>query len=351
MILHTQIFQQAQDNWKLEQLYQDLTTAKQEYCGKRKKLTPVEMSCLRGLLCGYSPPEIATELNREPRGLRVDLSRGLYRYVEVLAQRESNELNDWRDVASWLSRYKMSSSSACDSSIKIVDISLGGTRQTPILDIKVRNIGKQVAFLKKVRFKFYKIWVLQSWLPTATLKKKRSQSTAPSPAYSDTAVAPEMSRSRAVEPSYDYEIDFSEMSRDWTRRGNLAVPHRDRVQSFSTSDPCIEEVNISQCVSCNDVDRFTLSLNFPQDSPSTDSQEYQTHIHHLQLEIIYDEDDKVAESQSLILWIEPDKNPLLKKRCFIASDFQEQSEQNQKALAEISKITGIRSFFLDRLLS
>lgn len=329
MIRRANPFQQAQNDWNLEQLYQDLTIAKQDYCGKRKKLTPVEMSCLRGLLCGCSPTEIAAELNRELRGLRVDLSRGLYRYVEVLARRKPNELKDWRDVSHWLSSYRVNSSAVDDSSIKIVDISLSGTRQTPILDVKVRNVGKQVAFLKKVRFKFHKIWVLQSWTPTPEVKKKPSQLPVPGAAYSDI----EMARSRAVEPSYDYKINFS-----------------NPIQSFSISEPFIQEVNISQCVSCNDVDRFTLSLNFPQDSPSTNSHEYQTHIHHLQLEIIYDEDDKVAESQSLILWIEPNNNPLLKKRCFIAPDFQEKSQQNQEVLAEISEIAGIRSFLLEKLL-
>jgi hypothetical protein len=83
--------------WKLEVLYVSLESAKQQvHPGKHKKLTAIEQACLRGLLCRYSPSEIAHELYREPRGLRVDLSRGLYRYIETLT---NQQLKDWRDVS------------------------------------------------------------------------------------------------------------------------------------------------------------------------------------------------------------------------------------------------------------
>lgn len=83
--------------WNLEILYLDLESAKQQvYPGKHKKLTPTEQACLRGLLCRYSPSEIARELYREPKGLRVDLCRGLYRYIETLT---AQDFHDWRDVS------------------------------------------------------------------------------------------------------------------------------------------------------------------------------------------------------------------------------------------------------------
>jgi hypothetical protein len=72
--------------WNLETLYVALESAKQQvYPGKCKKLTATEQACLRGLLCRYSPSEIARELHREPKGLRVELCRGLYRYIEMLS--------------------------------------------------------------------------------------------------------------------------------------------------------------------------------------------------------------------------------------------------------------------------
>lgn len=52
-------FAQAANNWDLETLYTDVASA------KGKRLTPVEKLHLRGLLCGYSPAEIAARLNKK----------------------------------------------------------------------------------------------------------------------------------------------------------------------------------------------------------------------------------------------------------------------------------------------
>lgn len=83
--------------WNLEMLYVALASAKQQvYPGKCKKLTATEQACLRGLLCRYSPSEIARELHREPKGLRVDLCRGLYRYIKILSEQD---FQDWRDIS------------------------------------------------------------------------------------------------------------------------------------------------------------------------------------------------------------------------------------------------------------
>lgn len=95
-----QKFLEAEDNWNLEQLYSDLTAAKQFHKNSEKqKLTDTEKAVLRGLLCGLSPLEIATALHRHCSGLRVDLSRGLYRYVEVITKKS---LRHWKDVSIFL---------------------------------------------------------------------------------------------------------------------------------------------------------------------------------------------------------------------------------------------------------
>ncbi|MCW6049665.1 hypothetical protein K4039_06110 [Lyngbya sp. CCAP 1446/10] len=95
-----QKFIEAAACWNLEQLYADLTVAKQEYASSTKqRLTPLEKTYLRGLLCNYSPPEMATALNRECAGIRVDLSRGLYRYIEVLTLQQPK---DWKEIPSIL---------------------------------------------------------------------------------------------------------------------------------------------------------------------------------------------------------------------------------------------------------
>ena len=95
-----QKFIEAAACWNLEQLYADLTAAKQDYtCSRKQRLTPLEKTYLRGLLCNYSPSEIAAALHRECAGIRVDLSRGLYRYIQVLTLQQPK---DWKEIPSML---------------------------------------------------------------------------------------------------------------------------------------------------------------------------------------------------------------------------------------------------------
>jgi len=94
-------FTAAANNWDLEKLYIDLAS------GKGKALTPVEKRLLRGLLCGYSPAEIASILyqNSNSSTVRVYLSNGLYKYIENLlsSQTESTvEIQNWSRVTQLL---------------------------------------------------------------------------------------------------------------------------------------------------------------------------------------------------------------------------------------------------------
>lgn len=81
--------------WDLDRLYSDLTLVKQ------KKLSETEKICLRGLLCGTNPAEIAATLPCSLNGLRVELSKGLYRYIEQLSQ---EPVKNWAKVATTLER-------------------------------------------------------------------------------------------------------------------------------------------------------------------------------------------------------------------------------------------------------
>ncbi|MEP0873342.1 NB-ARC domain-containing protein [Trichocoleus desertorum AS-A10] len=103
MALPPDPFDQAVTTWKLDQLYSDLATAKREIAPYKKLgLTEVEKLHLRGLLCGYSPAEIATQLVKTAKTVEVDLCNTLYRYVEALTGRATNTLESWRDIKPWL---------------------------------------------------------------------------------------------------------------------------------------------------------------------------------------------------------------------------------------------------------
>ncbi|MEH1820831.1 MAG: hypothetical protein V7L31_17430 [Nostoc sp.] len=350
---------QAENDWDLASLCQDITSAKQQISGKPKQLTPLEITCLKGLLCGYSPSEIATAINREVRGLRVDLSRGLYRYIEVLTKRPSNSLKDWREVTDWLAKanYKTSSSHRSlpnnDSLIKIVDISLEGSVNSCVIDLKVRNIGNQVAFLKNAKFLFHNAWVLKSWvLPRLEINEQLAYAPAP---------AMEMQRSRTVPSSCDYQISLpSDIN------FNVTLPLNFVTENYLNIQPEIvhtENFKISQCVSCNDVDRFTFTLFLPKNEQQISSNEQASYlirisyIYNFKLELIYDEDNKSIQSSDLIILLEPKYPEDIKTREFLiesnsnlSPNMKKWSQDNLELLMAIAKMKGVMSSSLNSLI-
>jgi hypothetical protein len=89
-------FTQAANQWDLETLYTDLASA------KGKCLTPTEKLHLRGLLCGYSPAEIADMLSKNTKGVETDLCCTLYKYVKSLVGKVGEKMESWRSITTWL---------------------------------------------------------------------------------------------------------------------------------------------------------------------------------------------------------------------------------------------------------
>ena len=89
-------FAQAANHWDLETLYTDLASV------KGKRLTPVEKLHLRGLLCGYSPTEIAEKLGKTVKGVETDLCATVYRYVKNLVDKCNEKIENWRNITEWL---------------------------------------------------------------------------------------------------------------------------------------------------------------------------------------------------------------------------------------------------------
>lgn len=90
------LFQRAEQIWDLKRLYTDLATA------NGKALTPMEQIHLQGLLCGYSPDQIAEKLVKAPSGVKSDLCRTVYSYIKKLLGKENQDLNNWSNIVNWL---------------------------------------------------------------------------------------------------------------------------------------------------------------------------------------------------------------------------------------------------------
>lgn len=111
------LFAEAATNWNLQKLYKDLAVAKREFARHMARgLTDTEKKHLRGLLCGYSPAEMAEKLYKKSRGVEADLCKTIYRYVEQLTKKPLNTLKNWRDIPQWLEQngYKIPVSDTVD---------------------------------------------------------------------------------------------------------------------------------------------------------------------------------------------------------------------------------------------
>jgi AAA+ ATPase superfamily predicted ATPase len=122
-LFEDRLFQEITVSWNIENLYTDLAQAKQINIARKSKLSPVEKAILRGLLSNYPPHKIAAELNWTPRSLSVELTKGLYRYVETLTDRDPNTLKNWRDIAKWLEEAGYKNLKAIQDCVEVPDVS------------------------------------------------------------------------------------------------------------------------------------------------------------------------------------------------------------------------------------
>ncbi|GAB4239038.1 MAG: hypothetical protein Kow0049_26140 [Stanieria sp.] len=95
------MFSEAETYWELLRLYVDINLARQNQ-NNQPPLTPLEKTCLRGLLCGYSPEQIASHLNGESYGLIINLTWRIHRCIQIMTGRTPKEVESYRDIPEWL---------------------------------------------------------------------------------------------------------------------------------------------------------------------------------------------------------------------------------------------------------
>jgi hypothetical protein len=85
-IVKEQPFKEAELHWDLERLLNDLADV------NKKPLTFTEQLTLRGLLCGYTPAELAKMRTKNKEGQRTNVSRGVGSYVKKLMKAKGCEV-------------------------------------------------------------------------------------------------------------------------------------------------------------------------------------------------------------------------------------------------------------------
>ena len=139
-------FVQATNYWDLETLYTDIASA------KGKRLTPVEKLHLRGLLCGYSHAQIAERLNKNVKGVEVDLSNTLYKYVKSLVDKSDEKVENWRNITEWLEEAGYKSQPSIESeigdgvSVKLLvqEANITLEKNQLIIDLNIRIVAPSV---------------------------------------------------------------------------------------------------------------------------------------------------------------------------------------------------------------
>lgn len=175
------------------------------------------------------------------------------------------------------------------SNIKIVDISFNEDNGI-IVDIKLRNVGDQVAFIKEISFDILDYYNM---------------------------VNPQMTHYQLVMPSTTYDVVLGEEKR----------------QVFK----------VSQSIGVNEVDRFQVRL------ASSIAETRMVTIYYLSISIIYDEDNKVVKSENYLLPV-----PSISEwaACFVSHTSMEIAKMNYLGLKKMNTYDAIKSkHFLDILKS
>ena len=127
---------EADRTWDLVRLYRDLSLA------KGRKLTELQKAKLRGALCSVGLKDVAQRLHRELKGLRTDLSKGLYRFIQELLWRHGIEHDGkvyWQQIPRLLSqagysRQSMAPTQEMLDAISARPVSEGSIRASAIIE-------------------------------------------------------------------------------------------------------------------------------------------------------------------------------------------------------------------------
>ena len=190
-----------------------------------------------------------------------------------------------------------------DSDLELVDASLEEAEEATTLDIKVRNTGEKVAYLKEADFNVEKVWELRS------------------PVVPDPAPV-----------SRNYDVALSPNGAPYTRTERL-----------------------SQSIEPNKVDRFTFTLSL-NDRASLEAENIQ-YVFLITVDLVYAADDKVISSDNLLFVRRPAFDEP-RKYFFPNANPNDPDEQwfanihadNEQVLDEVRAIEGIKSESLKQLI-
>jgi hypothetical protein len=95
---HQGLFLEANYNWEIERLHQAIALYRSKTTSKHKKITDLEATILRGLLCERTPKEIACYFPKEFHSTIVNLAKNLFQDLQIIRKQQDKNfgnLIDW----------------------------------------------------------------------------------------------------------------------------------------------------------------------------------------------------------------------------------------------------------------
>jgi hypothetical protein len=172
----------------------------------------------------------------------------------------------------------------------------------PQLDVKLRNTGGSVAFLKRATFRVTQAWKID-W--------------------------PQPQGAGPGHPTWDYDVDFPK-----------------------TSDPFTVSHNLSQIIDPNGIDRFTVTLGEEGEQEVTT-----TYVYLMTIDLIHDEDSKVVSTRNILVMLPPlywtwnmDCAKWFSSNASSLQECQSILDQGKTAMKQISSIDAVRDPLLEIIL-
>ncbi len=175
---------QAEVHWDLERLYRDLAKMKTE------PLTKMEKVYLCGLLCGYSPREIATQLKRSVRGVEAFMCNTVYQHIKLLCNHDEERMRNHRDILQWLAElgYKLPiTTDSSSNSSSPASSPLNSLIQVLNSSIHILNSSVQIVNIDPIKNKMVVLNILRIELPCSLDSSKNHDSANGSPLPNDSS--------------------------------------------------------------------------------------------------------------------------------------------------------------------
>ncbi len=137
-----ELFAQAGQNWNLPVIYEQVEAAKQELFGE-KQLTALQKTILRGLLCDYSPEQIAIVLPQGMHQSLVNITWNLHKCVKYLVGIESKTVESYRDIPRWLAIAGFKTQAGLDQPTVFQTTALQNLNNQPTITLKTNSINRE----------------------------------------------------------------------------------------------------------------------------------------------------------------------------------------------------------------